>query len=47
VRPAATFFSCLVQAADQISAPRAVSSILVLDEQGLLRNGHSPGLPSD
>jgi hypothetical protein len=39
--------SCLIDAAEQVSAPRAVSSILVLDEQGLLRNGHSPGLPDD
>lgn len=39
--------SCLIQAAELISPPGAVSSILVLDEQGLLRNGHSPGLPSD
>jgi GAF domain-containing protein len=39
--------SCLVEAAEQVAAPRAVSSILVLDEQGLLRNGHSPRLPSD
>jgi GAF domain-containing protein len=40
-------FSCLVEAADRIAEPRAVSSILLLDEHGLLRNGHSPGLPSD
>jgi len=40
-------FSCLVEAAENIAAPRAVSSILVLDEEGLLRNGHSPGLPDD
>lgn len=39
--------SCLIEAAESIAAPRAVSSILVLDEQGLLRNGHSPGLPAD
>lgn len=39
--------SCLVEAAEQVSGPRAVISILVLDEQGLLRNGHSPGLPGD
>jgi len=39
--------SCLVQAAEKVSGPRAVSSILVLDEHGLLRNGHSPGLPND
>lgn len=39
--------SCLVQAAEQVGAPGAVSSILVIDDQGLLRNGHSPGLPAD
>jgi GAF domain-containing protein len=39
--------SCLVTAAERVGGPRAVSSILVIDDQGLLRNGHSPGLPSD
>jgi len=39
--------SCLVDAAERVGAPRAVSSILVIDECGLLRNGHSPGLPLD
>lgn len=39
--------SCLIEAAERVGAPDAVSSILVLDEQGLLRNGHSPGLPND
>jgi hypothetical protein len=45
--PRSKVLSCLVQAAEHVGAPRAVSSILVLDEQGLLRNGHSPGLPND
>jgi GAF domain-containing protein len=45
--PIDEILSCLVEAAEQVAAPRAVSSILVLDEQGLLRNAHSPGLPSD
>ena len=40
-------FSCLIDAAERMAAPRADSSILVLDEQGLLRNGHSPALPDD
>ncbi len=40
-------FSCLVAAAEQMAAPGADSSILVLDDHGLLRNGHSPALPSD
>lgn len=45
--PRSVVLSCLIEAAEIVGAPRAVSSILVLDEQGLLRNGHSPGLPSD
>ena len=45
--PRQDVFSCLIEAAESVSAPGAVSSILVLDEQGLLRNGHSPGLPAD
>ena len=39
--------TCLVSAAEIVAAPGAVSSILVLDEDGLLRNGASPNLPSD
>ena len=38
---------CLVSAAETIAGPRAVSSILVLDDNGLLRNGASPNLPHD
>ncbi len=45
--PRADVLSCLVEAAELIASPRAVSSILVIDECGLLRNGHSPGLPDD
>ena len=45
--PRDEIFSRLVEAAERVGAPRAVSSILVLDEHGLLRNGHSPGLPKD
>ena len=37
----------LAAAAEQIAAPGAVASILVLDERGLLRNGASPNLPAD
>src|SRR4029078_12529498 len=33
--------------AQPVGARRAVSSILVIDERGLVRNGHSPGLPAD
>jgi GAF domain-containing protein len=37
----------IVSAAEIIAGPGSVSSILVLDEQGLLRNGASPNLPAD
>jgi GAF domain-containing protein len=37
----------LVTAAETVSGPRSVVSILVLDQDGLLRNGASPNLPSD
>jgi len=37
----------LVRAAEKANGHRSVSSILVLDRQGLLRNGASPGLPED
>jgi len=45
--PRSDILSCLIDAAEHVGAPNAVSSILVLDEQGLLRNGHSPRLPRD
>jgi hypothetical protein len=45
--PLADILSCLVAAAEMIAGPRAVSSILVLDQSGLLRNGSSPKLPPD
>ena len=37
----------LVRAAEKIAGPDTVASILVLDEDGLLRNGASPKLPAD
>jgi len=37
----------LVNAAEQVGGEGAVCSILVLDEEGLLRNGASPNLPAD
>jgi len=37
----------IVAAAEVIAGPGSVSSILVLDEEGLLRNGASPNLPAD
>ena len=40
-------FLCLIAAAEQVSGAGAVSSVLVLDEDGLLRNGASPNLPAD
>ena len=39
--------TCLVEAAEVVAAPGAVASILVLDQDGLLRNGASPNLPQD
>jgi len=39
--------TCLVGAAEMVSGPRSAASILVLDAQGLLRNGASPRLPPD
>jgi GAF domain-containing protein len=45
--PRHEILSCLVVAAESVSAPGAVASILVLDEEGLLRNGASPNLPRD
>lgn len=40
-------FACLIAAAESLSGAGAVSSVLVLDERGLLRNGASPNLPPD
>lgn len=37
----------LVLAAERASGPDSVASILLLDENGLLRNGSSPKLPDD
>ena len=45
--PRHEMLSCLVTAAEQVAAPHAVASILVLDREGLLRNGASPNLPRD
>lgn len=38
---------CLIAAAEATSGDGSVSSILVLDASGLLRNGASPNLPPD
>jgi GAF domain-containing protein len=45
--PQHKILACLVSAAEKIAGDNAVSSILVLDKNGLLRNGSSPGLPYD
>jgi GAF domain-containing protein len=37
----------LIEAAETLAGPGAVCSILLLDKQGLLRNGCSPQLPYD
>ena len=37
----------LVTAAETLSGPGTVVSILVIDQDGLLRNGASPNLPAD
>jgi GAF domain-containing protein len=37
----------LVAAAEKLAGSGAVASILVLDQEGLLRNGASPNLPAD
>jgi GAF domain-containing protein len=45
--PRREVLTCLVTAAERIAGDGAVASILVLDREGLLRNGASPNLPSD
>jgi len=39
--------ACLINAAESLAPEGSVSSILLLDKDGLLRNGSSPNLPSD
>lgn len=45
--PCREILTCLVTAAEVVAGPRAVVSILVIDRDGLLRNGSSPNLPRD
>jgi hypothetical protein len=45
--PSQEILSCLARAAETVAAPNAVASILVLDRDGLLRNGASPNLPAE
>ena len=40
-------FACLINAAESLAPQGSVSSILLLDKDGLLRNGFSPNLPFD
>ena len=37
----------IASVAEKISMPGCAASILVLDEDGLLRNGASPNIPAD
>jgi hypothetical protein len=45
--PSHKILDSLVFAAQHLAGNKAVSSILLLDKDGLLRNGASPGLPYD
>jgi GAF domain-containing protein len=45
--PRLEILTTLVTAAELVAGSGSVSSILVLDEDGLLRNGASPNLPAD
>jgi GAF domain-containing protein len=46
-RPRHEILMRLTAAAERLQGPGATSSILVLDAEGLLRNGASPNLPAD
>jgi GAF domain-containing protein len=45
--PKKKILTFLVEAAEKAAGPETVSSILLLDNDGLLRNGASPRLPQD
>jgi GAF domain-containing protein len=45
--PAREVLTLLAAAGEQVAGPGSVVSILVLDKDGLLRNGASPNLPAD
>jgi len=45
--PLHEILTCLVAAAESVSSSGAVASVLLLDRNGLLRNGASPSLPRD
>ena len=45
--PLHEILTCLVAAAEALAGSGSVSSVLLLDADGLLRNGASPNLPRD
>ena len=45
--PQHKILGCLIEAAEKIAGKGSVSSILLLDKSGLLRNAYSPSLPYD
>lgn len=45
--PLRDVLSTLTMAAEQVAGKGCVASILLLDDEGLLRNGASPNLPAD
>jgi GAF domain-containing protein len=45
--PRREILTCLVTAAESLAGSGSVASILVIDKDGLLRNGASPNLPTD
>jgi GAF domain-containing protein len=45
--PANKLLTFIAQEADKLCTDRAIVSILLLDKEGLLRNGASPSLPAD
>lgn len=45
--PRGEILSYLARAGEELAGDGAVVSILILDKEGLLRNGASPGLPKD
>jgi hypothetical protein len=46
-QPKRDVLTYLVREAEAVSHGGAVCSVLLLDDEGLLRNGASPGLPAD
>jgi len=45
--PRCEALTCLATAGETLAGPGSVVSILVVDQEGLLRNGVSPNLPAD